>query len=67
MYRFVERRFRPQALGYTAFRWLSELGEDASRIEQQNVCPQIGNNHDARAYFASPEVMSEVRRRVLWE
>jgi hypothetical protein len=67
MYRFVERRSRPQALGYTAFPWLSELGEDASRIEQQNVSPQIGNNHDMRAYFASPEVMDELRRCVLWQ
>lgn len=67
MYRFVERRSRPQALGYTAFPWLSELGEDASRIEQQNVSPQIGKNHDMRMYFASPEVMSELRRCVLWQ
>ncbi len=67
MYRFVERRSRPQALGSTAFPWLSELGEDASRIEQQNVCPQIGNNHDMRAYFASPHVIDEMRRCVLWQ
>lgn len=67
MYRFVDRHSRPQALGYSALPRLSELGEDASRIEQQNVCPQIGNNHNMRAYFASPEVMDEVRQCVLWQ
>ena len=67
MYRFVERRSRPQALGYSACPWLSELGKDASRVEQQNVCPQIGNNHDVRVYFASSKVMSELRRCVLWQ
>ncbi len=67
MYRFVDRRSRPQALGYSALPRLSELGEDASRIEQQDVCPQIGNNHDMRAYFASPAVMDELRPCILWQ
>ncbi|MBC8876416.1 MAG: hypothetical protein H8E44_43865 [Planctomycetes bacterium] len=67
MYRFAERRSRPQALGHAALPGLSALEDEASRIEQQNVCPQIGNNHDARFYFASPGVMNAVRQCVLWQ
>lgn len=66
-YRFVDRRSRPNALGYTAFPWLSELGEGASRIEEQNVCAQIGNRHEMRAYFASPKVLDAMRHCALWQ
>jgi hypothetical protein len=67
MYRFVDPCTDAQALGYTGFPWLADLGENASRIEQQNVCCEVGDSHRPQVYFASPSVMRELRQYVLWQ
>jgi len=67
MYRLVDPYKEAQALGYTGFPWLTDLGEDASRIEQQNVNYDVGDAHNMRVYFASPDVMNALRQCVLWQ
>lgn len=66
-YRLLDRCSNAQALGYTGFPWLADLGENASRIEQQNVCCAVGKAHDMRVYFSSPDVMNGLRQYVLWQ
>jgi hypothetical protein len=61
----VERRRSAPALGYTGFGGRRSLGEDAWRLEQANVCCQIGKTHDERAYFASETIMRQVRETLL--
>ena len=61
----LDRRQRAQALGYTGFCWAASLGDEAWRLEQRNVCCQIGKTHDELAYFASHTVMARVSDALL--
>jgi len=54
-----------QALGYTGLGRPGRLGQDAERLEQANVCCQIGKTHDERAYFASETLMRRARETLL--
>ena len=60
-----EPRPRQPALGYTGFPWTGQLGEQAARLEQQNVAAAIGRSHEEQRYFAAAAVMQEVARYVL--
>jgi hypothetical protein len=64
-YPMLYRRYRPQALGYTGFPWVDQLA-DPSRLEQANVCCQVGRTHDVELYFASDWIMSQVSELLLW-
>ena len=67
MYRLLDRCAAAEALGRTGFPWLADLDENASRIEQQNVSCEVGDEHSLRAYLASPSVMNGLRQYVLWQ
>jgi hypothetical protein len=56
-----------QVLGYTGPPWLAGLGEDASRIDEQNVGDEVGDAHNMQVFFACPNVMDEIRHYVLWQ
>jgi hypothetical protein len=59
----VDRRERPQALGYTGFPWPGSL--DDGMFEQQNVSSQLGKTHDASKYFGSETIMQRARQVLL--
>ena len=61
----LDRCSRAQALGYTGFCWPASLGEDAERLEQSNVCCEIGKTHEERAYLASAAIMGRVSETLL--
>jgi hypothetical protein len=61
----LEGRRGPQALGYTGFCWRASLGDEAWRLEQTNVCCEIGKTHDEFAYFGSQAVMCRVSEALL--
>jgi hypothetical protein len=61
----LDRRSGAQALGRTGFCWTASLGDDAWRLEQANVCCEIGKTHDEDAYFASDAVMCRVGETLL--
>jgi hypothetical protein len=63
----MDRRTRPDALGYRGFFGEGELGEDGERIDQQNVSHPIGRDHSLTSYLQSSAVMREVRHYVLWQ
>lgn len=65
LYPHLDRRCRPQALGYTGFCWAASLGDEAWRLEQTNVGCEIGKTHDEFAYFGSCAVMRRVRETLL--
>ncbi len=65
LYPRIDWRRRPQALGYTGFPWTGQLGPNADKLQQQNVCCQVGKTHDATRYFDSFEVMSRARECLL--
>jgi hypothetical protein len=52
-------------LGYTGLVRPARLGQDAERLEQANVCCQIGKTHDEQAYQASETLMRRVRESLL--
>jgi hypothetical protein len=54
-----------QALGYTGLARPVRLGQDAERLEQANVCCQIGKTHNEQAYFASETLMRRARELLL--
>lgn len=64
-YPLLDRCTRPQALGYTGFLWSGQLADDASRLEQQNVCCEIGHEHFGPTYIESPAIMAQVERFLL--
>jgi hypothetical protein len=64
-YSRLDRGRGAPALGYSGFCWTSRLGENAERLEQTNVCCQIGKTHDEDAYFASEANMRAVREILL--
>ncbi len=66
LYPHLDRCTRPQALGYSGFPWSGQLGDDIPRFAQQNVSCEIGNQHHVLSYLASPAVMVQVQRYVLW-
>lgn len=61
----LERRSRAQALGYTGFCWPASLGDEAWRLEQTDVCCEIGKTHDEQAYLASAAIMARVSETLL--
>ncbi len=61
----LDRRCPAQALGYTGFDWPASLGDDAWRLEQADVCCEIGKTHDEHAYLASDAVMRRVSETLL--
>jgi len=61
-YRFVEKRSKPAALGYTGM----YLDEDvAISIDQSNVCCLVGRSHDEDRYLNSPSIVEEARQALL--
>jgi hypothetical protein len=67
MYPRIDRRNRPQALGYTGFPWTDQLGENAHKLQQQNVCCLVGREHSLYQYICRPGIMDEARRTLLWQ
>jgi hypothetical protein len=65
LYPHLDRCSRPQALGYSGFPWVSQLGDDAARLAQQNVSCEIGDQHHALNYLESATIMDQVQRYVL--
>ena len=63
----IERRSRPQALGYTGCCRPAESDEESAHLEQQNVACQIGKTHDVESYFGSTAIMDAVAGCVLWQ
>lgn len=61
----LDRCSRTQALGYTGFCWPASLGEEAGRLEQCDVCCEIGKTHEERAYLASAAIMRRVSETLL--
>ena len=65
-YHVIERRCKPQALGYVGFWGEQQLGPDAERLTNRDVSCHVGRTHDINAYFCSPTVMSWVGQTALW-
>ncbi len=65
LYPKLDRHHPASALGYTGFPWPAALIDNAWRVEQANVCCQIGKTHDERAYSGCPLVMARVRAVLL--
>lgn len=61
----LDPRRPAHALGYTGLVRPARLGQDAERLEQANVCCQIGKTHDEQAYQASETLMRRVRESLL--
>ncbi len=61
-YKAVERRGRPQALGYTGMCVDEGL---AIRIQERDVCDIIGHSHAERLYFESDSITAEARESLL--
>jgi hypothetical protein len=57
-YKFVEKRSKPQALGYTGMH--IEEGVE-TWIDQRDVCCLIGKTHAEEDYFSSAEITDEAR------
>jgi len=63
-YRFIEKRSRPAALGYTGTWGLDE--SQANQTEQFDVCCSVGRTHTEAVFFSSAEVIETIQRNVLW-
>lgn len=61
-YRFIEKRARPVALGYTGMYADETL---ATWIEQRNVSYAIGRSHVEARYTSSPGVMQQLRETLI--
>ena len=64
-YHAIERRGRPQALGYVGFWGWQQLGAAAKRVSNRDVSCYVGRTHDVDAYFCSSTVMNWVRETTL--
>jgi hypothetical protein len=65
-YRVVDKRTRPQALGYTGLCNAAAFRSDGRQVEQRNVCCIVGKSHGLERYLCSPQLMEHVRRCGLW-
>jgi hypothetical protein len=63
LYPRIDRRSRPQALGYTGFPWPGIF--DSGTLQQQNVGRRLGKTHDVSKYFAAPEIIYRARQVLL--
>ncbi len=63
LYPRIDRRSRPQALGYTGFPWAGTL--DSGTLQQQNVGCRLGKTHDVSRYFEAPEIVGRARQVLL--
>jgi hypothetical protein len=54
-YHWLDRCRRPSALGYVGLPCAAELGEDAAKVEQEDVRSIIGCRHDSFRYYCQPD------------
>jgi hypothetical protein len=66
-YRFLGRRARPQALGYTGLACPCQMGASLARITQHNASRQIGRRHSFDRHFDAPCVRARAIACLLWE
>ena len=59
-YGAIERCGSPWALGYRGVASYSALGTEAEKIQQYDVCCDIGKSHDFMLYLYNPKLMSMV-------
>ena len=57
-YHLVERYCHPYALGRWGVASLVALGDDQFKIDECDVCEQLGSSHDFMNYLDSPHYMS---------
>lgn len=57
----------PEALGYTGFAGVSQLGPDRERLWQMNISGIVGKRHDSYEAFESPAIMARFRSVLLFE
>jgi hypothetical protein len=66
-YRFIERRARPRALGYTGLACACQMGDALSRITQQDASRHIGRSHSFERHFEASCVRARAVACLLWE
>lgn len=66
-YRIVEKRGRPQALGYTGLAGRACFEDGAERIREYNACCHVGKSHELYNYLYDTKLADLLTRYALWQ